>query len=371
MAHFSTFRVCSARRTYAAPAGSSPTYYQKVGRDEFVAKPIGAGPYKLVNQEPGTRLDFEAFEGYYAPIHVKQFTILSVPDAATRVAMVERGEADIVYGLAGELVPRIQRSKTVMLAPVVSGNFWLWFPGFQDPTNPFHDKRVREAVSLAIDRDAINQAECAGLGQVDGNWINDDVEYALKWPKWEQNVDKAKRLLAEAGHPNGFEYDWLTPAPPYFSRGERVLSQLQAIGIRGRLQTMERGVYNKRRHTGMKEWPGVNILFTGARIGASWANCTKSLFKCGGQLGADAVCVKISTPSSNATPTRKIPPSGEQLAEEFEREILENYYFIPVFRHAFMNAIGPRIDANWHDVFSTITTGYAYPWEEIKLKSSA
>ena len=181
-----TSNVCGAG--WVVPA----EYFEKVGHDGFVAKPIGAGPYKLVNQEPGTRLDFEAFEGYYAPVHMKEFTILSAPDAATRVAMVERGEADIVYGLSGELVPRIKRSKTVMLAPVLSGNFWLWFPGFQDPKNPFHDKRVRQAVSLAIDREAINQAECAGLGEVDGNWINDDVEYAIKWPKWEQECRESQ-----------------------------------------------------------------------------------------------------------------------------------------------------------------------------------
>ncbi len=361
-----TSNVCGAG--WVVPA----KYYEKVGRDGFVAKPIGAGPYKLVNQEAGTRLDFEAFDGYYAPVHVKQFTILSAPDAATRVAMVERGEADIVYGLSGELVPRLQRSKTVMLAPVLSGNFWLFFPGFQDPKNPFHDQRVRQAVSLAIDREAINQAECAGLGAVDGNWINDDVEYAITWPKWEQNIEKAKTLLAEAGHPNGFEYDWLTPAPPYFSRGERVLSQLQAIGIRGRLQTLERGVYNKRRQTGMAEWPGINIVFSGARIGASWANWYESLFKCGGRLGADAVCVKDLDAKFERYMTSEKPAERKQLAEEIQRAILENYYFVPVFRHAFMNAIGPRIDAkDWHDVFSTVTTGYAYPWEEIKLKSSA
>ncbi len=233
---FGTSNVCGAG--WVVPA----KYFEKVGKDGFVAKPIGAGPYKLVNQEPGTRLDFEAFDGYYAPVHVKEFTILSVPDAATRLAMIERGEADIIYFIPGELVPRVKREPNIMLAPVVSGNWWLWFPGFQDPKNPFHDKRVREAISLAIDRDAINDAECAGLGQVDGNWINDDVEYAIDWPKWEQNVDKAKKLLAEAGHPNGFNFDWLTPAPPYYSRGERIMSQLQAIGIRGRLQTMERGV---------------------------------------------------------------------------------------------------------------------------------
>ena len=156
---------------------------------------------------------------------MKEFTILSAPDAATRVAMVERGEADIVYGLSGELVPRIKRSKTVMLAPVLSGNFWLWFPGFQDPKNPFHDKRVRQAVSLAIDREAINQAECAGLGEVDGNWINDDVEYAIKWPKWERNVEKAKTLLADAGYPNGFEYRLADAGPAlFFARRARALA---------------------------------------------------------------------------------------------------------------------------------------------------
>jgi ABC-type transport system substrate-binding protein len=253
---------------------------------------------------------------------------------------------------------------------VVSGHFWLEFPGFQDPKNPFHDKRVREAVSLAIDRDAINQAECAGLGVVDGNWINDDVEYALPWPKWEHNVAKAKQLLAEAGHPNGFAFDWLTPAPPYFSRGERVLSQLQAIGIRGRLQTLERGVYNKRRQSGMKEWPGINIVFAGARIGATWANWYESLFRCGGRLGADSICVKdLDDKFAKYTGSEK-PAERKQLADEIQRGILENYYFVPVFRHAFMNAIGPRIDAkNWHDVFSTVTTGYAYPWEEIKVKA--
>ncbi len=114
----------------------------------------------------------------------KSSRIISVPDPATRVAMLEREEADIVYGIPGELVARIKSNPKLMLAPVVSGNFWLEFPGFEDPKSPFHDKRVREAISLAIDRDAINQAECAGLGRVDGNWINNDVEYGLEWPKW-------------------------------------------------------------------------------------------------------------------------------------------------------------------------------------------
>ena len=218
-------------------------YYEKVGQSGFLQKPIGAGPYRLVSQEPGVKLELEAFADYYRPVHIKQFTMVSVPEAATRVAMLERGEADIVYFIPGELIDRVKNNPKLRLAPVVSGNWWLEFPGFQNPSNPFHDKRVRQAISLAVDRDAINDAECGGMGVVDGNWINNDVEYGLEWPKWPRDLAKAKQLMAEAGFPNGFNVDWVTPTPNYYSRGERIVSQLQAIGIRSRLQVMERGVY--------------------------------------------------------------------------------------------------------------------------------
>jgi peptide/nickel transport system substrate-binding protein len=360
-----TANVCGAG--WVVPA----KYYQQVGQDGFTQKPIGAGPYKLVAQEPGNRLEFEAFDGYYRPVHVKNFTIISVPDPATRVAMLEREEADIIYFVPGDLAVRVQQNSKVILAPVVSGNWWLAFPGFQDPKNPFHDKRVRQAVSLAIDRDAMNQAECAGLGRVDGNWINDDVEYALDWPKWPRDVTKAKQLMAEAGYPDGFTYDWLTPAPPYYSRGERIIAQLQTLGIRGKMQTLERAVYQKRQQGGMKEWPGVNILLTGARIGASWANWYESELKCGGMLAADKFCVEELDAKYEQYLKSDQPAERKVLAEEIQRAILENYYFVPVFRHAFMNAIGPRIKAtNWQDVFPSYkSTGYAYPWEDIELRA--
>jgi ABC-type oligopeptide transport system substrate-binding subunit len=60
----------------------------------------------------------------------------------------------------------------------------------------------------------------------------------------------------------------------------------------------------------------------------------------------------------------------QRLAEEIQREILDNYYLVPVFRHAAMQAIGPRIAAaRWQDAFPTVTTAYAYPWEDIQLRA--
>jgi hypothetical protein len=101
----------------------------------------------------------------------------------------------------------------------------------------------------------------------------------------------------------------------------------------------------KRRQGGLKEWPGINIVFGGARIGASWANWYESLFKCGGQLVADTICVKDLDAKFEQYVASVKPAERKQLAEEIQGGILENYYLVPVFRHAFMNAIGPRIAA--------------------------
>jgi peptide/nickel transport system substrate-binding protein len=361
---FGTANVCGAG--WVVPA----KYYEQVGQSGFMQKPIGTGPYKLVSQEPGVRLEFEAFDDYYRPVHVKQLTMISVPEATTRIAMLERGEADIIYNVPGELIGRVKDNPKLRLAPVVSANFWLEFPGFQDAKSPFHDTRVRQAVSLAIDRDAINQAECEGLGRVGGNWINDDVEYGMSWSKWEHNLAKAKQLMAEAGFPNGFNVDWLTPLPDYYSRGERVVSQLQAIGIRAKLQTMERGVFLKRLQGGLKQWPGVQIIMNAARVGGTWSNWYDSFMRCGGFNGRDRNCVPELDAKFNRYLASVDRDERQRLAEEIQREILENYYFVPVFRHAAMQAIGPRIAAaRWQDVFPTVTTAYAYPWEDIELRA--
>ena len=345
-------------------------YYEKVRQEGFLQKPIGAGPYRLVSQQPGIRLDFEAFDGYYRPVHIKQLTMMSVPEAATRIAMLERGEADIIYFVPGELIARVKNNPKLTLAPVVSGNFWLEFPGFLDPKSPFHDMRVRQAISLAIDREAINQAECDGMGVVDGNWINNDVEYGMEWPKWPRDVAKARQLMAEAGYPNGFHVDWLTAAPNYYSRGERIVSQLQAIGIRTKNQIMERGVFQKRMESGLSQWPGVQIILNATRIGGTWSSWYESMFKCGGFRSRDFFCVRELDDKFAAYLASPDAAERKKLAYEIQTAMLENYYFVPVFRHAFVNAYGPRIKAaKWQDLFPTITSGYAYPWEDIELKA--
>src|SRR2546430_594606 len=91
---------------------------------------------------------------------------------------------------------------------------------------------------------------------------------------------------------------------------------------------------------------------------------------CGGHNAKDFFCVKELDAKFDKYLASTSPNERKALAEAIQREILENYYFVPVFRHAFVNAIGPRIAATkWEDVFPTYrTTGYPYPWEDIRLK---
>src|SRR3989475_10799368 len=176
---FLDFAILFGTANVAGPGWVVPEkYYKQVGADGFKQKPIGAGPYKLVRHEPGVKIELEAFDGYYRPVHVKQFVMIAVPEAATRVAMLERGEADLIYFVPGELINKVGKLPGVMLAPVLSGSWWLEFPGFQDPKSPFRDRRRRAAVRLAIDRRGNNQAEGGGAGETAGHMVKKQQQEA-------------------------------------------------------------------------------------------------------------------------------------------------------------------------------------------------
>ena len=91
-----------------------------------------------------------------------------------------------------------------------------------DPKSPWHDPRVRKAASLAIDRKGLSEAETLGASKPTGNIVLKSMEYALPIEPDPYDPAQAKKLLAEAGYPNGFDGGDLTPIPPYFAVGEAV-----------------------------------------------------------------------------------------------------------------------------------------------------
>src|SRR5690606_13101256 len=140
----------------------------------------------------------EAFEGYWrkAP-HVKRLVYKSVPEATTRMAMLKKGEVDLAYLLPIPLAEEVQRDPKLKLAFSGGiGTHWLEFFDQWDPKSPWHDKRVRLAASLAIDRHGLSEAETLGASKPSGSMIPRHFEFALPIEASPYDPAKAKQLLA-------------------------------------------------------------------------------------------------------------------------------------------------------------------------------
>src|SRR5213078_3490254 len=124
-----------------------------------------------------------------------------------------------------------------------NGVLWVEFPEQWTQGSPWADRRVRAAASLAIDRQAINEAESLGFSGPTGNIVPRHQEFALPIDPDPYDPKRAKALLAEAGYPNGFDAGEFTPYPPYTSMGEAIANYLAAVGIKTRVRTMERAAF--------------------------------------------------------------------------------------------------------------------------------
>jgi len=157
---------------------------------------------------------------------------------------VKSGEVDMAFLFGGPVAEDLKRSPGMRIqAPLLYGVYWLDFLDQWDPKSPWHDKRVRQAASLAIDRNAINQAEMLGLGKATSAFVPPEFEFSMKFETTPFDPKRAKQLLAEAGYANGLDAGDITPLPPYTTVGETVSGMLQAVGIKSRVRTMERATY--------------------------------------------------------------------------------------------------------------------------------
>src|SRR5712692_5564934 len=221
-------------------------YVEKVGEDGYKKLPIGAGPYRFVSFTPGIELVLEAFDQYWRKTpSVKRLVFRVIPDPSTRLAALKRGEADIAFSMIGELAEEVRRLPGLTLKPVFPSTHWLSFVDQWDPQSPWHDRRVRLAANFAIDRQAINEARTFGLSKITASIVPSTVDFYWPTPTPSYEPVTAKRLLAEAGYPSGFD------AGEYFcdmtsaDAAEAMIGYLQAVGIRSKLRPLERAAFNK------------------------------------------------------------------------------------------------------------------------------
>ena len=239
------------------------SYYQEVGPDKFIEAPIGAGAYKVVGQTAGQAVVMEANEDYWRKVpNVKTIETKGVPELASRVAALKTQEVDVAYFITGALLKDAIEDPKIQIDPNNSATFWLFFPGWEEPDNPFHDKKVRQAVSMALDREFLSATETQGMAIPTGNFIVPGKGDYLERRVPEYDLEQAKQLMIEAGFEDGFELDAFTPFPPVFSLAERIMDSLREIGIKSELNTTQRPVFLSMLREHLAGFPGVQIAFS-------------------------------------------------------------------------------------------------------------
>ena len=240
----------------------SKRHVESAGETGAERQPVATGPWKFVEHIRGDRIVYEAVDNHWrATPHWKRLVLLKVPEPSTRLAMLRAGSVDVIE-VGGEYADELKKvGVRTLLMPNVS---WLYIIlGGQWPTKATYDakvpwaqpdaeraRKVRLALNLAVDKQAIMQRMLGGLGTVSGAWLaypsdpwaTDTLKKPLPY-----DPAKAKALLGDAGYPGGFETTMNLTAWPGRSFlpdvGEAVATYWEKVGIRVKRRPVDRAVF--------------------------------------------------------------------------------------------------------------------------------
>ena len=351
---------------YASPATGAgwivpKKYVEKVGDDGYKKAPVGAGPYRFVSFTPGIELVIEAFDQYWrkSPL-VKRLIFKSVTEESTRLAMLKRGEADIVYSIRGALAEELRRTPGLTLKPtILHGTQWVNFVDQWDPKSPWADKRVRMAANHAIDRKAINQAETLGFSRITASIIPHSFEFAWQPPLWPHDPAKAKKLLAEAGYPNGFNAGEYSVDNAYTSVVEAIVNYFSVVGITAKVRPLERAAFFSQ----FKDKKLRNLVQSGSGAAGNAATRIEAF------VAADGLYSYGSYPDVEGLFREQAaeldPKRREMILHKLQQLMHDKAMFAPIWELGFLNGHGPRVAESGLGLIS----GHAYsaPYEDVKL----
>jgi len=353
---------------YATPATGAAwivpkKYVESVGDEGFKKAPVGAGAYRFVSFKPGVELILEANEQYWRkPPSIKRLVFRSVPDDATRVAMLKRGEADVVYSVRGVLGEEVRKTPGLVFKPTLTTwTEWILFAEQWNAKSPWHDRRVRLAANLAVDRGAINQAEYLGSARVSASIIPHGMEFAWTAPPYAYDPAKARALLAEAGYPNGFDGGALATDMSYATIAEAAVNYLQAVGIRVTVRGLERaGFLKENAEKKLRPLVRTASAATGnaaTRIEAFVAS--EGTYAYGGYPDIDA----LFREQAGETDRKK----REAMLGKIQQLMHERAMFLPLTEPALLNGVGARVAESGLGLIANYL--YSAPYEDLKLKA--
>ncbi len=242
----------------------------KAGTPEKIDQdPIGTGPFQLVQYQKDAIIRYKAFPQFYGgKAKIDNLVFAITPDSSVRWAKLQKGECHVMpYPNPADVAAMRANPKfTVLEQPGLN----VGYLAYNTTKKPFDDVRVRKAINMAINKKAIVDAVYLGSGVPATNPVPPTIWSYNKSIKDDPfNPEAAKKMLADAGFPNGFETDlWAMPVQrPYNPNAKRIAELMQAdlakIGVKAEIKSFEWGEYRKRMQNGehqmgMLGWTGDN-----------------------------------------------------------------------------------------------------------------
>lgn len=248
---------------------ASPAAVKKYG-DKFRENPVGTGPFKFVEWKQNDKITLEKNPDYWEKGLPKLNKIIFrvIPENTARLNALSNGEIDVMDGLNNSDEATVKNNDKLQVIKRPSMN--VGYLGFTVNRKPFDNKLVRQALNYAIDKKAIINSFYGGQAQAAVNPMPPSIEgYDDSIKAYPYDLEKAKKLLAEAGYPDGFEMDlWAMPvARPYMPEGMKVAEVIQEsfskIGVKAKIQSVDWATYLEQAGKGefdayMLGWTGDN-----------------------------------------------------------------------------------------------------------------
>ena len=223
----------------------SPKQIAALGEGEIIQAPIGTGPFKFDKWVRGEYIRLVKNPDYWGePAYLDSIVFKVVPEDATRVVLLETGEVHAIMRVPPIDAPRLEATPGIELVRVPSVR--TIYIGMNCQLPPFDDVRVRWAINYAVDKEAIVEHVLEGVGRPSDAPISPGIFGYHPMPRYEYNPERAKRLLALAGYPDGFKVTLYHPTGRYLmdaAIAEAVQSYLREVGIEVELVTMEWPAY--------------------------------------------------------------------------------------------------------------------------------
>jgi len=238
------FAALVSNLTHQATGIQSPDAL-KASWEKPLTKPVGTGPFMFKEWVPGNKFVMARNDNYWGkkPL-LQEVTWRVIPDDASRVVALETGEVHAAVRIPPFDIPRLKADKK--LAVLSAASVRTIYLGFNTLKEPFQDKRVRQAINYAVNKEAIVKHVLGGVGRVSDAAISPGIFGYAPIKTYEYNIEKAKALLAEAGFPKGFETTLHPAVGRYYmdaSVATAVAADLLKVGIRAEIKMMEWGTY--------------------------------------------------------------------------------------------------------------------------------